>query len=353
MPDFENVVVRVPYEADVVLGRERRRVRIDEAVEIPIPSLASEDTQRVLMAKMIHEGHDLWIDFVEFEGKLFRPYFRDGHRHLWTSDRCKAMPPPMNFSAHWGHGHARTTMLGSPFRPSAIDVPKAYIRQAQKSGREALNEARSVATRTAQSGMIFVDDLLHFETSAPGFGVHTDAGRKRAGLCLPDYDEKPGATLIDVTLPFDEVEDVLWRMRVGTPSIFEVIDPALLPKTTERDALACFAVNLLQNLDDLRVFDRRLVTDVLIAANGVEDALRNGLPLAPCYDAIERLAAWRGPDERGAWFAERTSVFADEIVGKARLFLDLKRALPPRSDEPAPAEGLDADADVIAQGFGR
>ncbi len=52
MPDFQTVVVRAPYEADIVLGRRRQRVRVDEAFEIPVPSLSKDQriTRDVLPA---------------------------------------------------------------------------------------------------------------------------------------------------------------------------------------------------------------------------------------------------------------------------------------------------------------
>ena len=141
------------------------------------------------------------------------------------------------------------------------------------------------------------------------------------------------------TNTYEIVEEAV---RVGTPSDFKVYDPNLLPRTVERDALGCFAVNLLQKVGDLTVYDRRLSTEVLTTANSIEDALRYGSPLTPCYDAIERIAAWqRSPDRADLWGAG--SSLNARLVETARLFLDLRSALPPPSDEPTPVDGDDAE----------
>jgi hypothetical protein len=76
--------------------------------------------------------------------------------------------------------------------------------------------------------------------------------------------------------------------------------------------------------------------------------MRGWLRLAPCYDAIERIAAWRGSSDRTDRAGAGSSLNA-RIVDAARLFLDLKFALPPPSEEPTPVD--DDDADDISGAF--
>jgi hypothetical protein len=142
MPDFESLFVRVPYEADIVFGRKRRRVRIDEAIEIPIMALVGGDTKPDLLVKTPHADDSIWLNYVDVEGRLFRPFLERGKRHLWTPERCRGDPPGMDFGSSWGSNCARTTMLGSPFRPSYVDVPAAHRRQARRRAPDALGEAR-------------------------------------------------------------------------------------------------------------------------------------------------------------------------------------------------------------------
>jgi hypothetical protein len=348
MPDFQTVVVRAPYEADIVLGRRRQRVRVDEAFEIPIPSLSRSDVQRAAVAKAPHaDNPDLWTEFVGVGGRLFRPYLDLLKTRFWTTDRCRQDPPTMDFAERWGSGVARAAMLGSPFRPSYVDVPDAYRRQARRRAPAALEEARARTTRIAQAGLVFVDGVLFQETRTPGYGAGANGAM---GVCLPDLTEAPPVTLIDPRIPLNTIDEATWDdyRRQGT---IEVVDASLLPRTTERDALGCFAVHLCQDLAErgFKDFDRAFSTELLCCVNAIEAALRDGTPLEPCYAAVERIADWDLAADRMDGFDDDMPARMQEPKLTAKVFMDLRRALPPPSVEPSPID--EADADGISGAF--
>jgi hypothetical protein len=243
MPDFQTVVVRAPYEVDIVLGCTRRRVRVDESFEIPVPSLSIGDTRRAATVMMVHAGSWDQVDFVAFGGRLFRPYLALDQRGFWTPDRCRQDPPGMDFAERLGSRIARTALLGSPFRPSYVDVPDAYRRQARRRAPAALEEARARATRIAQAGLVFVEGVLFQETRTPGWGAHPHPA-SAVSACLPDFTEAPGLTLVDPGHQIGDVDQVFGRAGcVERDAEIEVFKPDLLPRTTERDALGCLAVH--------------------------------------------------------------------------------------------------------------
>jgi len=305
--------------------------------------------RRVAAVTMMDSGSWGRVDFVGYDGRLFRPYMDVNERGFWTMDRCRQDPPRMDFAEWWGSGIARTTMLGSPFRPSYIDVPDSYRRQARRRAPGALEEARARATRIAEAGLIFVEGVLLQETRTPGWGVHPSG----VSGCMPDFTEAPGLTLVDPRLPPDEVDRVLFAAGCEQRHAdIQVFEPDLLPQTAERDALGCFAVHLCQDLAErgFKDFDRAFSTELLGAVNAIESALRDGTSLEPCYAAIGRIADWN------LAAADRMDGFDDDIPARmeepkrtARLFLDLHRALPPPSNEPSLID--EADAEGITDAF--
>jgi hypothetical protein len=70
--------------------------------------------------------------------------------------------------------------------------------------------------------------------------------------------------------------------------------------------------------------------------NEIEAALRNGTSLEPCYAAVERIADWDLAADRMDGFDDAMPEHMDVPKRMARLFLDLRRALPPPSVEPSP-----------------
>ena len=77
--------------------------------------------------------------------------------------------------------------------------------------------------------------------------------------------------------------------------------------------------------------------------NAIESALENGGPLAPCYEAIERIASWPAPTDRVEAGDYHLAYHMAPIIKVSRLFQKLRVGLPPPSDEPAPVDGDDAD----------
>ena len=94
MPDFETVVVRAPYEVELDGGPGPRRVWVDDAFRISIPSLTSTDVKLALRAQIPRLGPQApWLDFVDIGGKLFRPYVHPYAEGFWSADRCRSDPP--------------------------------------------------------------------------------------------------------------------------------------------------------------------------------------------------------------------------------------------------------------------
>ena len=229
---------------------------------------------------------------------------------------------------------ARTTLLGSPYRPSYVDVPDSYLRQARRRAPEALAEAGRRALQFASAGLVFVGGLLYQETRTPGWG----GGRPRPediSACLPDITEKPGLTLIDPRHPIGEIDFALDRMGYDARlADIRIAEPSLLPPTTEEDALALFGVYLHGTLTNaqIEILNRSFLADALAAVNGIETLVRDGRPLAPGYAAIERVAAWsdyRNPDTNSI------ESIMESIVTKAAKaagdFLEIRRLFPPPS----------------------
>ncbi len=350
MPDFQTLVVRAPYWAEFVLGRKRERIEVDEPIEAPIESWSLQDTTRAALVKLPKpNSDDHWIDFLDAGGRLFRPFIDDYKPGLWTVERCRNDPPQMAFDMAWGFGIARTTLLGSPFRASSsVDVPEHYRRRARRAAPEALAEARQCAEAHIARGLIFVDGVLYQETRTPGWAVCTP-DVSEVSACLPDLTRDPGLTLIDPRHPIGEIDEMLaplgYDERMDT---IQVVEPSLLPATTEADALASLCVHVQQRLSDLdlRQVDRKFFVGWVSLMDDVERALRDDQPLDGCYAAIERLAEWVNPAPIIPE-TEDVDVRMQFMSDAAQHFLAIRRRFPPL--DAAPVDEHDADA--IAKSF--
>ena len=105
MPDFETVRIRAPYDAQAVYRGETRHFSVDETFEVPMVALSRADAKPVAM---IHRhnvrGPTEWINFVDVEGKLFRPFLVDDMDILWTPHRCCNHAPIVRLDDTWlGH----------------------------------------------------------------------------------------------------------------------------------------------------------------------------------------------------------------------------------------------------------
>jgi len=92
--DFETVLLRAPFKAELRYRNGLNRVVVDEAFEVLIEAVSVQDAKRAAMIKKRVRGReDHWIDFVNIGGRLFRPYIDYERRGVWTADRCRRDPP--------------------------------------------------------------------------------------------------------------------------------------------------------------------------------------------------------------------------------------------------------------------
>jgi hypothetical protein len=146
----------------------------------------------------------------------------------------------------------------------------------------------------------------------------------------------------------DTIDDVKWPKfhRSGT---IEIVDPWLFPNTVERDALGCLGVYLRRDaaINTALNSGQPFSTAVLSCANTIEAALRDRTSLAPCYEAVENLANADVPSQWRGAFDRNSTKSMDSPRRAAKLFIDMRLALPPTSDEPTLID--EADMDGIAE----
>ncbi len=332
MPNFENVILGAPFEAEFVFRGERRRVVVDDQFEIVIPSLARADAPLAATVDSPAGRHE----FRHVDGRLFRP-FLDDDGETWTVDRLNEEPPPtFRLDRRWRFAWApRTSLLGSPWRPWREIAPEGRRARARKAAPQSHAMVGAELQAAAGRGLRFVDGVLHQETRTPSWLIGAPGGSTFPAF--PDRLDEPGLTLVDPRLPRAKVSDCAAEM--GYPDVAGMIDvrnPSLLPDTVEADALASCCLWLCKRLCDQsnEDYEPGLMREAQELVYAAEQAIRDGTSLDGRYRLIEKLAAQDT--------TPRTAM-------GAKHFPELRRLLPPLTCGQAPID--ETDADHIASAF--
>ena len=349
MQTYETIRVETPYKSAVARAGENREGDAVAAFDVIVPAVPRSDVKLAARAHVrINDEDRRWVDFVDIDGSLFRPYLVEGQPQDWTLDARHRSPPRFCLDGAWGTRGNRTMLMGSPFRPPET-IQKRTLVRTRRSDEQVREETERRICALAAEGLRIVDGTLYQQTRTPGWAPF-DRGTILIPI-IPDLTTDRPLTLIDPRHSPEKIDAAARRisLQVGRGEI-EVHDATLLPATIEDDAVGAFCLHTHGWFakHNLEYFNRDFMTDLFALMRNAETAIRDGADLLDCYTAIDLMRAWERPDDSDLHGAER---FVSKAGRNAALFLHLKEQLPPLPKIAPPAD--EADVEAVTEAFRR